>query len=149
MRHRAIRYGGAIRCEAPIWRSNCYVCESTSQVYRKSLNMDRSPSQKQDAETGAEPQGDADLGGAMYEIRYQEPDGELVETIQAGEGVLTAYSSDALPLGAYYVIERQPPKGYTLNSEAVRVDVTYEGELVEIARKQVSIQDRVIRGKIS
>ncbi len=104
---------------------------------------------KQDAETGAEPQGDADLGGAMYEIRYQEPDGELVETIQAGEGVLTAYSSDALPLGTYYVIERQPPKGYTLNSEAVRVDVTYEGELVEIARKQVSIQDRVIKGKIS
>ena len=127
----------------------------TVDLVKAHLNIPQKPQYgqisiiKQDSETGSEPQGDADLGGAVYEIHCQEPDGELVETIQAGEGETIAYSSDALPLGTYYVIEKQPPQGYTLNSEAVRVEVAYEGELVEIARKQVCIQDRVIQGKIS
>ena len=127
----------------------------TANLVKAHLNIPQKPQYgqisivKQDSETGSEPQGDADLGGAVYEIHYQEPDGELVETIQAGEGEVIAYSSDALPLGTYYVIEKQPPQGYTLNSEALRVEVAYEGERVEIARKQVCIQDRVIQGKIS
>ena len=65
---------------------------------------------KRDAETGAEPQGEATLDGAVFEILDTE--GNVLHTLTA---VNDTVLSPELPLGSYVVREKTPPAGYTLN----------------------------------
>ena len=86
---------------------------------------------KEDSQAGAEPQGDATLDGAKYDIvnasgqyafvdgRYY-ASGEVVKTItgkwDGDAGAFVAKTSaSALPCGTYTVVESQAPEGYLVS----------------------------------
>ena len=99
---------------------------------------------KLDAETGAEPQGEATLQGAVFEIIDAE--GDVLHTLTADTDMVT---SPELPLGSYVVREKTPPLGYTLNENEYPVVIEYAGQTVEIVEKAVRVENTVIRGRIS
>ena len=99
---------------------------------------------KRDAETGAEPQGEATLDGAVFEILDTE--GNVLHTLTADTDMVT---SPELPLGSYVVREKTPPLGYTLNENEYPVVIEYAGQTVEIVEKAVTVENTVIRGRIS
>lgn len=99
---------------------------------------------KRDAEAGAEPQGEATLDGAVFEILDTE--GNVLHTLTADTDMVT---SPELPLGSYVVREKTPPLGYTLNENEYPVVIEYAGQTVEIVEKAVTVENTVIRGRIS
>ena len=99
---------------------------------------------KRDAETGAEPQGEATLDGAVFEILDAE--GNVLHTLTADTDVVT---SPELPLGSYVVREKTPPQGYTLNETEYPVVIEYAGQTVEVVEEAVTVENTVIRGRIS
>lgn len=99
---------------------------------------------KRDAETGAEPHGEATLDGAVFEILDTE--GNVLHTLTA---VNDTVLSPELPLGSYVVREKTPPAGYTLNETEFPVVIEYAGQTVEIVEKAVTVENTVIRGRIS
>ena len=99
---------------------------------------------KRDAETGAEPQGEASLEGAVFEILNDT--GDVLYTLTA---VTDSVVSPELPLGSYVVREKTPPLGYTLNETEYPVVIEYAGQTVEIVEKAVRVENTVIRGRIS
>ena len=99
---------------------------------------------KLDAETGAEPQGEATLQGAVFDILDAE--GNVLHTLTADTDMVT---SPELPLGSYVVREKTPPLGYTLNENEYPVVIEYAGQTVEIVEKAVRVENTVIRGRIS
>ncbi len=99
---------------------------------------------KRDAETGAQAQGEATLDGTVFEILDTE--GTVLHTLTAvGD---TAVSLELL-LGDYIVREKMPPPGYTLNETEYHVQLAYAGQTVELAEKSVTIENTVVRGRIS
>ena len=99
---------------------------------------------KRDAETGAEPQGEATLNGAVFEILDTE--GNVLHTLTAVGDTVT---SPELPLGSYVVREKMPPAGYTLNETEYPVVIEYAGQTVEVVEESVTVENTVIRGRIS
>lgn len=99
---------------------------------------------KQDAETGNEPQGDATLYNAHYEI--QDNNGTVVDTLSA-KGTQTVTSKE-LPLGTYFIYEKEPvPEGYLLNPDPVTVELTEADMTVEV--KDTAVRNTVKKGYIS
>ena len=99
---------------------------------------------KRDAETGAEPQGEATLDGAVFELLDTE--GNVLHTLTAvGDTVV----SPELPLGSYVVREKTPPVGYTLYETEYPVVIEYAGQTVEVVEESVTVENTVIRGRIS
>lgn len=100
---------------------------------------------KEDAETGGEPQGDASLFGARYEI--MDGNGKVVDTLHAlGSRVVT---SKELPLGVYSVQEiPDPPTGYLINPDPVSVTLAYAGQNVSVVSGNATVKDKVIKGNI-
>lgn len=93
---------------------------------------------KEDAQTGANPQGDATLEGAVYGLYAREnivhPDGATGILHKAGDLVATLKTDkngDAtikdLYLGKYFVKEIQAPEGYLLDETEHDVECSYEG----------------------
>lgn len=99
---------------------------------------------KRDAETGAEPQGEATLDGAVFEILDTE--GNVLHTLTA---VNDTVLSPELPLGSYVVREKTPPVGYTLNETEFPVVIEYAGQTVEVVEESVTVENTIIRGRIS
>ena len=99
---------------------------------------------KADEETGSNPQGDATLDGAEYDI--YDSQGNLVDHMKADGQTAT---SKLLVLGTYKLYEVVPPKGYTLNNEHIIVTGDFEGQTVEIGRADTGITDRVIKGQVA
>ena len=117
---------------------------------------------KEDSQAGAEPQGDATLDGAKYDIvnesgRYAFVDGkyyangEVVKTItghwdgDAGAFVAKT-SSDALPCGTYAVVESQAPEGYLVSDWSAKAEIKADGQMVDLTGKPCD--DDVIRGGV-
>jgi uncharacterized surface anchored protein len=99
---------------------------------------------KVDAETGANPQGDASLYGARYAIR--DSSGNTVDTLPAlGTRVVT---SKNLPLGNYNIIETEAPEGYLLNAMSYPVTLSYAGQNVDVTNVAQTVTDTVKKGKI-
>lgn len=117
---------------------------------------------KEDTQAGAEPQGDATLDGAKYDIvnasgRYAFVDGryyasgEVVKTItgrwdgDAGACVAKT-SASALPCGTYTVVESQAPEGYLVSDWSAKAEIGSDGQVVDLTGSPCD--DDVIRGGV-
>ena len=100
---------------------------------------------KLDSETGERSQGDATLNGAIFHI--YDINGTRVDILDTGNA--NTATSRKLPLGSYYVVEQDPPHGYTLNSTRHRVVIDYAGQLVDVTDVGVNVYNEVIQGRIS
>ncbi|EOE7227566.1 TPA: prealbumin-like fold domain-containing protein [Clostridioides difficile] len=111
---------------------------------------------KEDAETGANPQGDATLEGAVYGLYAREnivhPDGTTGIVHKAGDLVSTLKvdrKGDAvvkdLYLGKYFVKEIQAPEGYLLDETEHDVECSYEGGTVPTIERTVKSAELVMK----
>lgn len=111
---------------------------------------------KEDAETGANPQGDATLEGAVYGLYAREnivhPDGTTGIVHKAGDLVSTLKvdrKGDAvvkdLYLGKYFVKEIQAPEGYLLDETEHDVECSYEGGTVPTIERTVKSTELVMK----
>lgn len=111
---------------------------------------------KEDAETGANPQGDATLEGAVYGLYAREnivhPDGTTGIVHKAGHLVSTLkvdQKGDAvvkdLYLGKYFVKEIQAPEGYLLDETEHDVECSYEGGTVPTIERTVKSTELVMK----
>lgn len=111
---------------------------------------------KEDAQTGANPQGDATLEGAVYGLYAREnivhPDGTTGIVHKAGDLVSTLKvdrKGDAvvkdLYLGKYFVKEIQAPEGYLLDETEHDVDCSYEGGTVPTIERTVKSTELVMK----
>ena len=111
---------------------------------------------KEDAETGANPQGDATLEGAVYGLYAREnivhPDGTTGIVYKAGDLVSTLKvdrKGDAvvkdLYLGKYFVKELQAPEGYLLDETEHDVECSYEGGTVPTIERTVKSTELVMK----
>ena len=111
---------------------------------------------KEDAETGANPQGDATLEGAVYGLYAREnivhPDGTTGIVHKAGDLVSTLKvdrKGDAvvkdLYLGKYFVKEIQAPEGYLLDETEHDVKCSYEGGTVPMIERTVKSTELVMK----
>lgn len=117
---------------------------------------------KTDSQAGAEPQGDATLSGAKYDIvnssgKYALVDGryyasgEVVKTITGHwDGDAGAYiaktSSSALPCGTYTVVESEAPEGYLVSDWSAKAEIDSDGQVVDLTGSPCG--DDVIRGGV-
>ena len=110
---------------------------------------------KEDSLTGKEPQGEATLEGAVYEVRAREnildpADGSILHKKDTLIATLTtdaqgnASTNDQLYLGKYQVKEVKPSNGYTLDTKTYEVDLTYENQNVGLVTKSVTSLEKVI-----
>lgn len=111
---------------------------------------------KEDAETGANPQEDATLEGAVYGLYAREnivhPDGTTGIVHRAGDLVSTLkvdQKGDAvvkdLYLGKYFVKEIQAPEGYLLDETEHDVECSYEGGTVPTIERTVKSTELVMK----
>ena len=111
---------------------------------------------KEDAETGANPQGDATLEGAVYGLYAREnivhPDGTTGIVHKAGDLVSTLkvdQKGDAvvkdLYLGKYFIKEIQAPEGYLLDETEHDVECSYEGGTVPTIERTVKSTELVMK----
>ena len=111
---------------------------------------------KEDAQTGANPQGDATLEGAVYGLYAREnivhPDGTTGIVHKAGDLVSTLkvdQKGDAavkdLYLGKYFVKEIQAPEGYLLDKTEHDVECSYEGGTVPTIERTVKSTELVMK----
>lgn len=117
---------------------------------------------KTDSQAGAEPQGDATLSGAKYDIvnssgKYAFVDGhyyasgEVVKTITGHwDGDAGAYvaktSFSALPCGTYTVVESKAPEGYLVSDWSAKAEINSDGKVVDLTGSPCD--DDVIRGGV-
>lgn len=111
---------------------------------------------KEDAQTGANPQGDATLEGAVYGLYAREnivhPDGTTGIVHKAGALVSTLkvdQKGDAvvkdLYLGKYFVKEIQAPEGYLLDETEHDVECSYEGGTIPTIERTVKSTELVMK----
>ena len=117
---------------------------------------------KEDSQAGAEPQGDATLSGAKYDIvnssgKYALVDGhyyasgEVVKTITGRwDGDAGAYvaktSASTLPCGTYTVVESQAPEGYLVSDWSAKAEIGSGGQVVDLTGSPCD--DDIIRGGV-
>ena len=110
--------------------------------------------EKEDAETGKTPQGDASLKGAVYGLYAREnivhPDGKTGVLYQKDEQVATLKTDDTgkaevkdLYLGNYYIKEITPPAGYLLDETEHDVVCDAEGDTVAIVKRSCNVKELV------
>ena len=117
---------------------------------------------KEDSQAGAEPQGDATLDGAKYDIvnasgqyafvdgRYY-ASGEVVKTITGqwdddASAYVAKTSTSALPCGTYAVVESRAPEGYLVSDWFVKAEIKSDGQMVDLTGNPCS--DDVVRGGV-
>lgn len=102
---------------------------------------------KEDSETGNKPQGAATLDGAVYGL-YDSAGKEVKKvTLTEKDGVVQG-EIKGLKLGKYTLKELEAPEGYVLDPKEHAVELAYAGQNVEIALKETTVKDRVIKGNI-
>lgn len=110
--------------------------------------------EKEDAETGKTPQGDASLKGAVYGLYAREnivhPDGKTGVLYQKDEQVATLKTDDTgkaevkdLYLGNYYIKEITPPAGYLLDETEHDVVCDAESDIVAIVKRSCNVKEQV------
>ena len=108
-----------------------------------------------------DPQGDAILSGAVFEIYNRSKavvvvggkeyaPGAVVHTLTTGEDGSASTEDNLLPYGTYEIVEKTAPTGY-LNTGAVRRTFTIRenGKIVEMAASDTAIKNNVICGGVS
>lgn len=97
---------------------------------------------KHDAETGAVPQGGAQLNGAIFDIL--DANGNVVDTIDCGNE--TFGISKLLPIGSYSIVEKEAPIGYIKDEKPISVAITEKN--TETYQEEVTINNPVIKGNV-
>ncbi|EOS7785730.1 VaFE repeat-containing surface-anchored protein [Enterococcus hirae] len=102
---------------------------------------------KEDAETGNQAQGVANLENAVYGL-YQ-ADGTKIKsvTLKNINGRVQAEVKD-LKLGKYFWLEEQAPIGYNLNTDKLAFELVYGGQDKETVIVETIAKDNVIKGTI-
>lgn len=108
----------------------------------------------------AAPQGDATLGGAVFEIYNRNAHsvivnsktyapGALVYTMTTDETGTATTANDLLPYGSYEIIEKTPPVGY-LGTGVLRqsFNITTHSVVVNLKTSATVIKNNVIRGGV-
>lgn len=108
---------------------------------------------KEDSVTGATPQGEASLQGAIYELKARNAilDPADGSTKFSKDALVATLTTDAnakavitdLYLGDYYIKEKTPSTGYTLDTNEYDVSLTYENSQVSIITKKQTVKERV------
>lgn len=101
---------------------------------------------KLDVVTGATAQGDSTLAGAVFEV-YKADKTTVADTIYCGSN--TFGTTVELPLGTYYIKEKVPPVGYTLDPNFYEVKIEYEGQDVSVVTRKMDVKNKVIEGQIA
>ena len=107
-----------------------------------------------------DPQGDATLAGAVFEIYNRSQNsmvvggkeydpGAVVHTLTTGEDGSVSTENDLLPYGTYEIVEKTAPTGY-LNTGIIRRTFTIreDGKVVEMNASDTAIKNNVIRGGV-
>ena len=107
-----------------------------------------------------DPQGDATLSGAVFEIYNRSQSvvvvdgveyapGTVVHTLTTGEDGSVSTENDLLPYGAYEMVEKTAPTGY-LNTGDIRRTFTIreDGVIVEMTGSDTAIKNNVICGGV-
>ncbi|HGW2901497.1 TPA: SpaA isopeptide-forming pilin-related protein [Enterococcus faecalis] len=103
---------------------------------------------KEDKETGKQPQGSATLEGAVYGLF--ETNGKKIKEVtlkKSGEKVTGSFENIKI-MHDYYVQEVKAPNGYNLDTTKYPVNLAYAGQDKEIALKELTVKDQVIKGGI-
>ena len=101
---------------------------------------------KRDTVTGDVAQGDATLSGAVFEILAADQK-TVVDTIYCG--TTDKAISKELLLGTYYIKEKVPPVGYTLDTAAHRIVIAYGDQDVEVLMLDGTVRNKVIEGQVA
>lgn len=80
------------------------------------------------------------LKGGVFEVFNAEDDTLVCEVTTGDDGTVT---TELLNYGNYYVKEKTPPIGYTLNSNRFNVEIREEGKVYP-----VEVANRIIKGRI-
>ncbi|MGX8834711.1 SpaA isopeptide-forming pilin-related protein [Amedibacillus sp. YH-ame6] len=111
---------------------------------------------KEDGVTGSIPQGEATLEGAVYELKARTPildpaDGSVkyakdsvVATLTTDKDALASVSN--LYLGEYYLKEKTPSDGYTLDPTEYNVTLSYADQNTSVITKAQTVKEKVIDG---
>ncbi len=145
-----------------VWIEGGNVYDGNDDVIRGGVKV-----QKRDYDTlGTEPQGDAVLSGATFEIVNAsadavmvdgDGDGELEEfapgavvlTLTTDENGYVATEADALPYGTYIIRETAAPEGYLNEGDIERTfEIREDGVVVDMTGAGVSINNKVKRGGV-
>ena len=107
-----------------------------------------------------DPQGDATLSGAVFEIYNRSQSvvvvdgveyapGTVVHTLTTGEDGSVSTENDLLPYGAYEMVEKTAPTGY-LNTGDIRRTFTIreDGVIVEMTGSDTAIKNNIICGGV-
>ncbi|MFG5604625.1 prealbumin-like fold domain-containing protein, partial [Enterococcus faecalis] len=68
-------------------------------------------------------------------------------TLTEKEGIVQG-EIKGLKLGKYTLKELEAPEGYVLDPKEYAVELAYAGQNVEVALKETTVKDRVIKGNI-
>lgn len=103
---------------------------------------------KEDKETGKQPQGSTTLEGAVYGL-FETNDKKIKEVTlkKSGEKVTGSFENIKI-MHDYYVQEVKAPNGYNLDNTKYPVNLAYAGQDKEIALKELTVKDQVIKGGI-
>ena len=112
---------------------------------------------KNDADHSGTPQGNATFAGAVFEVYNASSNpvvvddteygaNEVVMTITAGSNGVASSTGNKLPYGSYYIKEKTPPTGYSLNS-------TWTSDTVSITSQSTTVSvgtcsNTVLKGRL-
>ncbi len=136
-----------------------YIDQNTSVVYANAEQMNDEPTAnitiiKKDADTEVNPQGDASLAGAIYNVYAGEDiynanktkkffsKGDLVASRVTDEKGNTETITD-LPLGKFQVKEEKAPTGYMLDEKIYEINLTYKDQNTKIITESVTSKEKV------
>lgn len=109
---------------------------------------------KEDSVTGNKPQGEATLSGAVYELKARDAILDPADnTVKYAKDTVVATlttndeakaSITDLYLGNYYIKEKSPSNGYTLDTTEYDIVLSYDNQNVSIVTKNQTVKERVI-----
>lgn len=103
---------------------------------------------KNDAETGANPQGKATLYNATFQILDPDDNMTVLQTLTCDKDK-NYVESDLLPAGkTYVIIETVEPEGYQPTTKRYEVEIPYDQSNVSVIEKSVTVYNEVIRGSV-
>ena len=122
--------------------------QTVTSMFRNKKQIGRLDLVKEDKETGNQPQGSAQLEGAVYGLF--ETNGQKVKEVtlkKSGDKVTGSFENMQI-MHDYYVQEIKAPTGYNLDLTKYPVNIAYAGQDKTVAVQSMMLKDQVIKGGI-